>query len=89
MILTLVILAAPVAAAALFWGSWAWMALAAAVALVEYLALRRTEQFSARFWRTLGAGHRSRRERTTERVYMVSAIAGGALLIAALLSYVA
>jgi hypothetical protein len=89
MIITYLILAAPIVAAALFWGSWTWVAIAAVVALIEYLALRRSEQFSARFWRSLGAGRRSRRERGTERVYVVSAMAGGALLVTALVSFVA
>ena len=89
MIVTYLILAAPIVAAALFWGSWLWVAIAAVVALVEFLALRRSEQFSARFWRSLGAGRKSRRERGTERVYVVTAIAGGALLVAALVSFVA
>jgi hypothetical protein len=88
MIVTYLILAAPIVAAALFWGSWAWVAIAAVVALVEFLALQRSQQFSARFWRTIGAGRRSRRERGTERVYVASALAGGALLVAALVSFV-
>jgi hypothetical protein len=88
MIVTYLILAAPIVAAALFWGSWTWVAIAAVVALIELLALQRSQQFSARFWRTIGAGRRSRRERSTERVYVASALAGGALLVAALVSFV-
>lgn len=75
------LLAAPVLAAYLFWGSWGWVAAALVVAVVEYLTLRRAERFSARIWRTIGIGRRSRRARGAEGAYVLSAVAGVALLV--------
>jgi hypothetical protein len=85
-IVAYMLLAAPIVAAALFWGSWAWVALAAIVCVVEYVTLRRSERFSARVWRSVGVGHRSSRERTTERVYVASASAGVLLVVGGLLA---
>jgi hypothetical protein len=79
------LLAAPVASAALFWGEWAWMAASVAIAVVEYATLRRSQRFSARVWRSLRVGRRSSRERATESVYVVTAVAGVALLAIAVL----
>jgi len=78
------LLAAPVAAAALWWGTWVWVVVAAAIAAVQYLAFRRTERFSARVWRTVGMGRRSRQARTADTVYIAAVIAGIAVLVAAL-----
>jgi hypothetical protein len=85
MVVVYVLLAAPVAAAALFWGSWGWAAAAAAVAVIEYAALRRSQRFSARLWRSVPVGRRRSRERATETVYVVTAVAGVALLVGAVL----
>lgn len=85
-IIVYLLLAAPVVAAALFWGSWGLVAIAAAVALGEYVALQRSQRFSARVWRSIGVGRRSGRERTTESVYVVAAVAGVALLVVAVLT---
>jgi ATP-dependent DNA ligase len=82
------LLAAPVASAALFWGSWAWVAASAAVAVVEYATLQRSQRFSARVWRSVRVGRRSSRERATERLYVLTAVAGIALLAVAVLSAV-
>jgi hypothetical protein len=87
-IVAYLLLAAPVASAALFWGSWGWVAVSAAVAVVEYATLQRSQRFSARVWRSVRVGHRSSRERTTESLYVVTAIAGIALLAVAVLSAV-
>jgi hypothetical protein len=87
-IVVYLLLAAPVVSAALFWGSWGWVAAAAAVALVEYATLRRSQQFSARVWRSLGVGRRSSRERATESLYVITAVAGVGLLAVAVLSAV-
>jgi predicted PurR-regulated permease PerM len=73
-----------IAAIGLFWGSWAWMVVAAVVAVVEFVALRRSERFSARLWRSVPAGRRHRREQGTETIYVVSAIAGAVLFVIAL-----
>ena len=70
------LLAAPVLAAILFWGSWAWVAVAGAIAIVQFLAFRRTERFSARVWRTVGRGRRSREARAADTVYLLTVIAG-------------
>ena len=88
MLVVLLLLAAPVASAALFWGSWGWVAAAVAVAGVEFAALRRSQQFSARVWRSVRVGRRSRRERATESLYVVTAIAGVILLAVAVVSTV-
>jgi hypothetical protein len=64
------------------------VAVSAAVAVVEYATLQRSQRFSARVWRSVRVGHRSSRERTTESLYVVTAIAGIALLAVAVLSAV-
>jgi hypothetical protein len=87
-IVAYLLLAAPVASVALFWGSWGWMALSAAVAVVEWATLQRSQRFSARIWRSVGVGRRSSRERATESVYVLTAVAGVALLIVGVLSAV-
>lgn len=56
-------------------------AAAAAVALVEYLALRRTQRFSARIWRTIGIGRRSKGARTSEGLYIIAVAAGFGVLV--------
>ncbi len=83
MVVVIVLLAAPILAAALFWGSWGWTAAALAVAAVEFATLRRSERFSARVWRTIPIGHRHSRERTTETAYVAAAVAGLVLLVIA------
>ncbi|MEP6817792.1 MAG: hypothetical protein ABI873_19815 [Marmoricola sp.] len=85
MIVAYLLLAAPVAAALLFWGDWGWVAAAAVVAAVEYASLQRSQRFSARVWRSVGMTRRSRRERGTEAIYVVSAATGVALLVGSLL----
>jgi hypothetical protein len=85
MVVVLILLAAPVAAAALFWGSWGWVAAAAVISVVEYTALRRSQRFAARVWRSIPIGRRRSRERTTETLYVVTAVAGVVLLAVALL----
>ncbi len=85
MIVAYLLLAAPVAAGVLFWGAWPWVAACGAVAVVEYGMLQRSQQFSARVWRSIGVGRRSSREQGAERLYVVTALAGVALLVAALL----
>jgi hypothetical protein len=88
MIVVCLLLAAPVVAAVLFWGSWGWLAAAAVVAVVEYATLKRSQRFSARLWRSAGVGRRSSRERATESIYVVSAVAGIALLAVAIFAAV-
>ena len=85
MIVSYLLLVAPVVAAVLFWGAWGWVALAAMVAVAEYATLQRSQRFSARFWRSVGVTRRGRRERGTEVIYMISAAVGVALLIGSLL----
>ena len=85
MLVAYLLLAAPAVAALLFWGSWGWVVAAAVVGAVEYTTLQRSQRFSARVWRTIGMGRRSRRERGAEGAYVVSAAAGVALLVAALI----
>jgi hypothetical protein len=80
------LLAAPVVAAALFWGSWAWLVGAGVIAAVEYATLRRSQRFSARVWRSVRVGRRSSRERAAESIYVVSAVAGVVVLVVAILS---
>jgi len=87
-IVAYLLLAAPLVSAALFWGSWGWVAAAVAVAVVEYTTLQRSQQFSARVWRSLRVGRRSSRERATESLYVFSAVAGITLLAVAVLSTV-
>jgi hypothetical protein len=79
------LLAAPVAAAALSWGSWARLVAAASVAVVEYATFKRSQRFTARVWRSVGVGRRSSRERAAEAIYVVTAVAGVALLLVAIL----
>ncbi len=79
------LLAAPVVAALLFWGDWAWVAAAVVVAAVEYATLQRSQRFSARFWRSVGVSRRSTRERGIEILYLISAVLGVALLAWSLL----
>ena len=85
MVIALVLLAAPVVAALLFWGEWAWVAVAVLVAAVEYATLQRSQRFSARFWRSVGVTKRSQRERGVEIVYLISAACGVVLLVLSLL----
>ncbi len=86
MVIAYLLIGAPVVAAVLFWGSWGWVAVAVAVALGEYATLQRSQRFSARVWRSIRVGRRSSRERTTETVYVGTAVAGVALLLVALLT---
>ncbi len=79
------LLAAPVIAAALFWGTWAGVALAAAIAVVQFLSFRRTERFSSRVWRAVGHGRRSREARAADGLYLVSVVAGLAVLVVAVI----
>jgi hypothetical protein len=88
MIVVYLVLAAPVVAIVLFWGSWGWLAAAAAVAVVEYATLQRSQRFSARLWRSVRVGRRSSHERMTESVYVATAMAGVALLAGAVLAAV-
>ena len=83
-IVAYLLLAAPVVAALLFWGAWGWAAAAAVVAAVEYAALRRSQRFSARVWRSVGMTRQSRRERGIEITYVFSAAVGAALLVRSL-----
>jgi hypothetical protein len=85
MVVAYLLLAAPVVAGFLFWGSWGWLAAAALVAVVEYATLQRSQRFSARVWRSVGMGQRSKRERGAETVYVISAAVGVALLAWSLL----
>ena len=85
MVVVYLLLAAPVVAAVLFWGSWGWMAGAVAVGIVEYLTLRRSQRFSARLWRNAPRGRRRDRERAVETVYVVTAVGGVVLLVVAVL----
>jgi hypothetical protein len=82
-IVAYLLLAAPVLAAVVFWGSWGWVAVAAGVAVAEYMTLRRSQRFSARVWRSVGIGRRSSRERVTESMYLVTVLAGVGLLVVA------
>jgi hypothetical protein len=85
-IVVVIVLAAPVIAAMLFWGSWPWLVAAMAVAVVEYTTLRRSQRFSARLWRSVRVGRRSSRERTAETIYAVTAVAGVVLLVVAVVA---
>jgi hypothetical protein len=78
------LLAAPVVAALLLWGAWGWVAVAAAVAAVEYATLRRSQRFSARVWRSVGMTRRSKQERGIETIYVISAACGVVLLVGSL-----
>jgi ATP-dependent DNA ligase len=88
LIVAYLLLAAPIVSAALFWGSWGWVAAATAVAVLEYATLQRSQRFSARVWRSLRVGRSSSRERDTESLYVITAVAGVALLAIAVLSAV-
>jgi len=81
-----ILLAAPVVAALLFWGDWAWVAVAGAVAVAQFLSFRRTERFSDRVWRTVGHGRRSREARAADGLYVVTMVAGVVLLALAVIS---
>jgi hypothetical protein len=85
-IVALLLLAAPVVAALLFWGTWVWVAVAVVTAAVEYASLQRSQRLSARFWRSVGVTRRSTRERGVEVIYLISAAAGVVLLVVSLLS---
>ncbi len=61
-------------------------AAAAAVAVIEYATLQRSQRFSARLWRSVRVGRRSSRERGTESLYVVAAVAGVALLVVAVVN---
>ena len=89
MIVAYLLLAAPVVAALLLWGTWVWVGLAVVVAAVQYVTLRRSQRFSAHFWRSVGVTRRSTRERGIEMVYVVSVAAGVVLLAGSLLHAVA
>ena len=80
------LLAAPVMAAVLFWGSWAAVAICVLVALVELQSFRTTERFGSRVWRTVGKGTKGRQARAAEVVYLLTAVAGFLLLLVALLN---
>jgi hypothetical protein len=82
-IVAYLVLAAPIAAVVLFWGSWGWTAAAAALAAVEYASLRRSQRFLARVWRSVPVGRRRSHERAAESVYVVTAVAGVVLLVVA------
>ena len=86
MIVAYLLLAAPLIAAALLWGAWVWVVAAAAVFVVQYVTLHRSQRFSARVWRSVGVGRRSSRERVNERLYVVTASVGVVLLAGALAS---
>jgi hypothetical protein len=83
-VVAILLLAAPVIGAVLFWGSWGWMALSAAVAVLELATLRRSQRFSSRVWRSVRVGRRSGREQRVETLYVVAAVAGVVLLIIAI-----
>jgi len=78
------LLLAPTVAAVLFWGSWGWVAAAVVVAGAEYVTLQRSQRFAGRVWRSVGIGRRSRTARDTERIYVVTAVVGVALLAGSL-----
>jgi hypothetical protein len=88
MVIVLLLLAAPVIGAALFWGSWGWLVACAVVAAVEYVTMQRSQRFSARVWRSVRVGRRSSHERATESLYVIAAIAGVALLAVAVFTAV-
>ena len=86
MLVPLLLLAAPLVAAALAWGRWGAFAVCLLIALVEYQSLRHTEQFSTRIWRTIGKGAKGRQARAAEVVYLLSAVAGVLALIVVVLT---
>ena len=79
------LLAAPAIAAILLWGAWGWFGIAVVVTVLEYVAFRRTERFSARVWRTVGVGRRNRQARINEGIYLLTVAAGIALLVVGLI----
>jgi hypothetical protein len=79
------LLAAPAIAAILLWGAWGWFGIAIVVTVLEYVAFRRTERFSARVWRTVGVGRRNRQARMNQGFYLLTVIAGIALLVVGLI----
>jgi hypothetical protein len=85
MLVPWLLLAAPVVAALLLWGTWGLFAVAGAIALVEYLSLRRTQRFSDRVWRTVGRGRRSMEARAADGLYLLAAVAGIVVLVVAVL----
>jgi hypothetical protein len=85
-IVAYLLLAAPVVAALLFWGNWAWVVVAAVVTAVEYATLQRSQRFSARVWRSVGMTQRSKQERGIEAIYVITAALGVVLVIASLVS---
>lgn len=72
-------------AAVLLWGAWAGVALAAAITVVQLRSFRRTERFSSRVWRAVGHGRHSREARAADGLYLVSVVAGLAVLVVAVL----
>jgi len=78
------LLAAPVVAALLFWGSWGWVAVAVVTAAVEFASLQRSQRFSARVWRSIAVTRRSKRERGVEAIYVISAAVGVILVVVSL-----
>jgi len=88
-LVALVLVAVALAAVVLFWGAWLWMAVAAVVAVVQVAALRRSERFSARVWRSVPVGRRRQREQSIETAYVVCAVAGVVLFVGALVRLVA
>jgi len=89
MLVAIGLLVLAVAAVALWWGSWVVMAVAAAVALVQYATLQRTERFSARLGRIAPSRRRRQREQWLEVVYVAAAVAGLALFLAGLVRLLA
>jgi hypothetical protein len=67
------------------WGAWGWFGIAIVVTVLEYVAFRRTERFSARVWRTVGVGRRNRQARMNQGFYLLTVIAGIALLVVGLI----
>jgi hypothetical protein len=88
-LIALLLVAVALAAVVLFWGAWLWMVVAAAVAIVQIFALRRSERFSARVWRSVPVGRRRQREQGVETAYVVSAVAGVVLFVIALVRLLA
>ncbi len=86
MLVPVLLLAAPIVAAALAWGRWPALVVALLIALVQFQALRQTEQFSTRIWRTVGKGRRGRQARAAEVVYLLSAVAGVLILVVVILT---
>jgi hypothetical protein len=89
MLVAAALLVVAVAAIPVWWGTWAVVVLAAAVAIVEYATLQRTERFSARLSRIAPSRRRRRREQWLDVVYVVAAVAGVVLFLAGLLRLLA